>query len=377
MKFTHLIPLALASISSLWGQAEAEKASVTTTLDKKGHSIVVEARGVQPKAPLFYSISVEAGARFSPERLREWAHLEFKIQQGEADQLSLEMLGWVDVLKVEGESLKSWSVRKEDGRRYLDLIPKITKGIKDLKAMVYLERKDFKFPLTTQATTYGPAEKNVGFSAKYSFTSVGGLAHRLISANGAMHLDSDDDTVDELTSTRRSELKVEIFREASRPLPVELTNATLEGQLDAEGSSAMFRLKGLIRVTATEPVSFDILSGQAAPTSQVGGDKMRLVLDSSDDPPVYRLHFTAAGEYPIDLSFVAPISGQGGSKNFSFFVPSGAVVPVTLKGVADSSDFLPVSTIQPTWTNEGWRGFLPATGYCAFRLGAQAHSWRW
>ena len=366
MKFTHLIPLALASISSLWGQAEAEKASVTTTLDKKGHSIVVEARGVQPKAPLFYSISVEAGARFSPERLREWAHLEFKIQQGEADQLSLEMLGWVDVLKVEGESLKSWSVRKEDGRRYLDLIPKITKGIKDLKAMVYLERKDFKFPLTTQATTYGPAEKNVGFSAKYSFTSVGGLAHRLISANGAMHLDSDDDTVDELTSTRRSELKVEIFREASRPLPVELTNATLEGQLDAEGSSAMFRLKGLIRVTATEPVSFDILSGQAAPTSQVGGDKMRLVLDSSDDPPVYRLHFTAAGEYPIDLSFVAPISGQGGSKNFSFFVPSGAVVPVTLKGVADSSDFLPVSTIQPTWTNEGWRGFLPATGYCAF-----------
>ena len=366
MKITYFIPLLLAAASSLFAQdaAEADKAAVTTTFDESGHSIVVEARGVQPKAPLFYSVKADVTGRYSPDLLAEWAQLEFTVLQGEAKRLSVELLGMARVTKVTGEGVKAWALREEGKRRFLDVVPRVTKDLKGLSATVSLERDEFELPLLVLASSFGPAPKNSGFSATYSLSSVDGLAHRLVSAAGALPLDNESENSDFLMATGRTKLKLDLFRAASRPLPVELTGARLEGQLD--GGSAVFGLKGLIRVTSEKPVSLDVLRGDAAPIAQVGGENMRLVLEHDDQGPVYRIRFTAPGDYPIDLPFVAPITGGGGSKNFSFHVPSGAVVPVVLAGVADSSLFMPASSIQPIWSGEAWSGFLPSSGRCAF-----------
>ncbi|MGJ8696963.1 MAG: hypothetical protein ACSHYF_11635 [Verrucomicrobiaceae bacterium] len=365
MKILRLLPFWLAAAGTLWSQeAEAEGASVTSEIGGNGQRIVVEAHGVQPEAPLFYSVTVEGNGRYSPEVFREWATLDFVILQGEAKQLSVEILGSARVVKVEGESVKAWSVREEGEKRFLDLTPKVTKEVEGFSATVHLTRKVKEFPVVAQATTFGPDPKNSGFVASYSLKSVGGLGHRLVSANGAVSLDDGDEGGDELASSRRTEVKLEIFRKASRPLPVELVGARLEGRLDDEGGSAVFSLRGTVRVTSQEPVELDILRGEAAPVSQVAGENVRLVLEHAGGNPVYRLKFTAAGEYPLELSFVAPIESRGDAKGFSFQVPGGAVVPVSLSGVAESSEFLEESLVQPDWRAGSWLGFLPASGQC-------------
>jgi len=323
------------------------------------HRIIIEAPAPKAKAPLFYTTEVNANAVFSPEKLVETASVNVQVVQGEADTLAIEVSGAAPILRIEGEGVKGWSVRQQGKQRFVDLLPVDSKA-RSLQATIVLERTKFDLPTHQAVTTYGPASAS-GYAATYTVTSVEGLAHKLINAEGVQTLKSEEG-VNRLTSNKSALVIAELSRAASQPLPIEFRDARLVGEIDSNDGSASFRLIGTAHVASTSPISLKVLRGRAAPTAPLATADYRLKLGKNG----YEIEFTKPGVYPIDLPFVTPLQTAGEWKTVDFFVASGAVVPIELSGINESAVFNPALPVIPSSGPEGMRGFLPASGSCQF-----------
>jgi len=351
--------LALAAQAFAQPDQTAEKAGVSAEIGEAGNKIVIEAHGVKPKAPLFYTADVNLEARFSLVKISEKATVNFQVLQGEAETLSLEIFGDAKVTEVVGEKVAHWSVRKDGEKRFLDFTPVEPKELRQMMAIVLLERDELTLPLRAHVSTFGPAS-STGFTARYTLKNQDGVSHKILNAEGAMPLADDH----RLAATQAAVLRVALFRTASQPSPIEFTQARLSGVLSAAGTSATFRLQGVARVTGEKEQVFEALRGNAAPISEE--EKLSLVYDAKNRP-AYQLKFEEAGLYPVDLEFVAPvrIDKKTGWRSFEFSVPGGAVVPIELSGIAESSQFDLSREVAPVWQGQVWQGFLPASGACA------------
>lgn len=365
MKSLRVLPLLLASLLS------AQEPPVPETIPEPApekvevksaaidHRIIIEAPGPVAKAPLFYTSEVVANALLSPDKLLETATLNFRVVQGEAAALSLEVAGDAPILRIEGEQLKGWSLRMEGGKRFVDLLPSDPKDPM-LQATIILERTKFELPLTQTLTSYGPGSSS-GFSATYTISSVEGLSHKLIEAGGVLTLKSEEG-IERLTSTVSATLVAELSRSASQPLPVEFREARLVGTIDSDDGSAGFRLLGTAHVASAGPISLNVLSGRAAPTEALATPDYRLKLGENG----YEIEFNKAGVYPIDLAFVTPVQTSGEWKTINFEVASGAVVPIDLSGIPGAAVFDPALPVIPASNEGNLRAFLPANGVCNF-----------
>jgi len=311
------------------------------------------------KPALFYQVSVESKGGFQKTQFTERAQFSFQVLQGEAEVLSVELLGTAQVSEVTGEGLKSWAIREEGKARFLDFVPRDVKARK-LVAQAIFKRIPFELPVTYDLSTFGQALAS-GFSATYQVTSVEGVKHRLLKAEGVLTLKSDEG-VDRLTSSGRAEISAVARLSAAAPLPVELRDTQLIGEVLSEEGSASFRLIGTAHVTSEKPVSLAVLHGRAAPMSAVVTPEYRLKLNNS----CYEIEFQKPGIYPIDLIFVTPVVARGEWKEISFSVPSSAVVPISVTGVSQTAVFNPNLPVNPAWFEEGHQAFLPATGGCHF-----------
>lgn len=336
---------------------KVEKAEVKS--EKVDHRIVIEAPAPAPKPKLFYVTKVNSAAAFSSEELIETADLRFEVMQGGADRLSVEVLGNAPIISVKGEDLKSWSLRQEGELRFLDFIPKDPKT-RHLGFVVQFTRSPIEIPGSHAISTFGPAGAS-GFSATYSVASAEGLRHQLLTAEGLVTLKSAAGT-DQLSAAGRAVISAGVSLSAAQPAPVELRDIQLVGEVISEEGSASFRLIGAAHVTSKEPVSLTVLRGRAAPVEAVATADYRLKL--SDEG--YQIEFGKPGVYPIDLSFVTPVQTAGDWKKIDFFVPSGAVVPITLKGITPTAVFDAALPVSPTVNESGHAAFLPATGKCLF-----------
>ena len=366
MNLHRFIPLLLCSLLNAQEVADPELKPVAEVPEKVevksesvDHRIIIEAPSPKPKAPLFYTTEVNANAVFSPGKIFETASVSVQVVQGEADQLAIEVSGVAPILRIEGKSVKAWSVRQQGNQRFVDIIP-IDPKDRNLQAMIVLERSKFDLPTNQALTTYGPAAAS-GYSATYTVTSIEGLAHKLINAEGVQTLKSEEG-VDRMTSNKSASVIAELFRAASQPLPVEFRDARLVGQIDTNDGSASFRLIGTAHVASTSPISLNVLRGRAAPTSPLATADYRLKLVQNG----YELEFTKPGVYPIDLPFVTPLQTAGEWKNINFSVASGAVVPIELSGINEAAVFNPALPVIPATDQDGMRGFLPASGNCQF-----------
>ncbi|MEJ6581130.1 MAG: hypothetical protein QNL68_15205 [Akkermansiaceae bacterium] len=366
MKLHRFIPLLLCLLLNAQEVADPElkpaaevPEKVEVKSDSVDHRIIIEAPAPKAKAPLFYTTEVNANAVFSPGKIFETASVSVQVVQGEADRLAIEVSGGAPILRIEGKSVKAWSVRQQGTQRFVDILPMDPKD-RNLQAMIVLERTNFDLPTNQALTTYGPASAS-GFSATYTVTSIEGLAHKLINAEGVQTLKSEEG-VDRMTSNKSASVIAELSRAASQPLPVEFRDARLVGQIDTNDGSASFRLIGTAHVASTSPISLNVLRGRAAPTSPLATADYRLKLGKNG----YEIEFTKPGVYPIDLPFVTPLQTAGEWKNINFSVASGAVVPIELSGINEAAVFNPALPVIPATDQDGMRGFLPASGNCQF-----------
>lgn len=327
--------------------------------EKVDHRIVIEAPAPAPKPKLFYVTQVTSSAKFSSEQLTERAELSFEVMQGDAGRLSVEVLGDAPINSVTGEHLKSWALRQEGKLRYLDFIPKDPKT-RRLLFVVEFKRSPIQVPSTHAISSFGPAGAS-GFSANYSLSAGDGLRHQLLKAEGLVKLKSADG-VDKLSAAGRASISAGVSLSAAQPALVELRDIQLVGEVISEEGSASFRLIGTAHVTSIEPISLTVLRGRAAPIETVSTADYRLKLAAEG----YQIEFQKPGVYPIDLGFVTPVQTAGDWKKIDFFVPSGAVVPITLKGITQTAVFDAALPVSPVLNKAGHAAFLPATGKCLF-----------
>ena len=98
----------------------ADDATVTAEVNEEGGRIVVEAKGVRPRVPTWFSAEVSGIASVEPGKMDYEFTLRLKVLQGRARVLSLGLGGDGELHDVSGDGLKAWAVRRVGPERFLD-----------------------------------------------------------------------------------------------------------------------------------------------------------------------------------------------------------------------------------------------------------------
>ncbi|MEI6493170.1 MAG: hypothetical protein WCO94_11530 [Verrucomicrobiota bacterium] len=109
-------------------EARADRAGVTAQLAPGDGHLVVEAHGVIPKAPLFFSATSENVLRLGADEITGEIKLVIRVVQGRPEVITLGVSGVGDVGEVKGDGLRDWSVRQAGGKRFLDMRPVLKDG---------------------------------------------------------------------------------------------------------------------------------------------------------------------------------------------------------------------------------------------------------
>lgn len=357
----------LSIIEGSHAQEPGNAASVNTTLGGDGTgTIIVEAHGQLPKPPVFFTATSNSTVQVGPESIEQTIDIALKVVQGEATTLSLGLTGQDVVTEVQGNGLKSWSVRQETGVRFLDL--NVNTDVTELNVIIKVRSRklELKTSETIELSHLTPGSA-VGFDSNVLLQYSQGLEGVVREATGFAPLNEGLQTSGARPTRFRTSsgglLKLMVNRAGTTPAPVELTEASLNGTLHSNGNSVLFQYRATAAVTSNN-AEITILSGSAAPSSVPSDVAYRLRLVSENGLPVYKLTFPKAGTFPITLDFVATL-GQltPTSRSLDFSVATSAVVPLTLHGLGAELEFhRDQESVVPLRTNDSWIGFLPATG---------------
>ena len=341
---------------------ESDQATIKSTIAEDGTGrIVIEARGQLPKAVSIYTAKSDAVAKVSRDRIEQTLQLEIKVLQGDAETVSLGLVGAGQVESVKSEAVQSWAVRQEGDKRFLDI--RLQEKTKEAKATVTIRSAEFKLPAAINLTHLAPG-KSIGFDSTVHVQYDATVEGKVVETKGFLPLDSKG-TSNRMRTSTGGLIKLALSRSGAAPNAVEIQTATLKGKLDPDGDSIQFQLQAKVKVN--EPDStITILSGSAAvadlPSTEDAG--YRLQLATKDKSSWYQLVFDKPGEYPIELDFVAKLSrAEGDARGVDFSVAASAIVPLEIEGLADDLQFHRATDfILPVQVKNKWVGFLPATG---------------
>jgi hypothetical protein len=172
----------------------AEGANVSAAVTPEGGRIVVEAHGVPPPAPLFFSAEAVDTVRLGMAEVDGEMHLKLHVIQGRPDVLTLGLSGEGDIVEVTGAGLRDWSVRQDAGaagdRRLLDLHPLLAPGAgepRDLDLVVRTRMTRTAVPGTVAVLIATPGEA-VGFSSWLRLEAEPEVDFRVTSVTGLSSL---------------------------------------------------------------------------------------------------------------------------------------------------------------------------------------------
>ncbi|NIP95537.1 MAG: hypothetical protein GWO24_19670, partial [Akkermansiaceae bacterium] len=338
--------------------ATADDASLKAEVDDEGGRIVLEAKGVRPRVPVFFRAEAAETVRVTPERIDYGMVVDLQVVQGKAKLLSIGLGGSGDVQSVSGEGLKAWSVRRVGEERFLDFEVDPAENRKEFRFVVSGRIAKLAIPASPDLL-HLKAGKAVGFTSTVKVEIPVDLSARLVAADGFLPLESDNERVKRFEGSLGKRLAFAFARSSAVPPPVELVGAWLEGTVDEKGGFTSFLLRGTAEVTRNDAV-LDILRGRAAASEvpEGAGYQLELATDKSNQP-VYRLRFAKEGSFPVEIKIVARLVESAEWKNLSFEIPSGAVVPIVLRGIGRESEFRQDAGVIPSLEGEVWRGFLP------------------
>ena len=345
-------------------------APVPAPVAAKGNSarIVVEASGDAPKPPTFYSASIDNIATIDEKRINYQATLRVKLLQGEEPTISLHTRGIDDIVSVSGKTLSSWSVRwDQERKRYLELKLKPDPERKPGSShefKVRMRSPEFHLPARRQITNFAPGAGTASLHQVVELKFAPTISGKVLALENFLPVAGTDGADPRLfQSNLGGEFLVEIKRSSAIPADVELSDVQLLGIKSPGSESIDFQLTGTARVTRAN-AHIDVLRGDAAITDLPISENYRLKLVKVGKVPVYRLTFPVAGEFPLNLGFVAGLQSSGGATALDFSVAGGAVVPVTITGLDSGIDFQSgTDAIVPVLAeNKNWLGFVPANG---------------
>jgi hypothetical protein len=368
---TRGLLLALACTAGLYAApVTADRAQVSTSLTPGGGGkIVVEASGVQPVVPLFFSAAANQTVRIGGSEITGEVKLSVRVLQGTADVITLGLSGDGDVVAVTGEGLRDWSVRQGTGdaatKRFLDLRPVVTNGISprsfDLVVRTRLREPGVPGKAIVLLLTPGDA---VGFDSRVRLQPEATVDVRVVQAAGvtALGRPKGPGEAREFVAQGEARIEVSLAQRGAALAEAELIAVQLTGAANEAAGSVDFRLKAQARVESVG-ARLRLLSGRAALNEQASGDGWHVELVTVGNGAVYDLVFDKKGLVPVDVAFAAATTEAGDWRRLDFRMPAGAVVPVVLTGlVAGGVEFDPTESVVPLATAAGWQGFLPANG---------------
>jgi hypothetical protein len=374
MKTTYIFLVAMACTVFAFGMAfaqtepaGAEGASVAAGLAPGGGSIVVEAHGVQPRAPLFFSATVENVVSVGTAEVAGEMKVRLSVIQGHPEVLTLGLSGSGEIVDVAGAGLRDWAVRQgAGGGRFLDLRPALETGKADPKELDVTVRTRVENPevpgrLSVLIATPGDA---VGFSSTIRLITEPSLDLQVTNASGMMPFGerTGPRANRQFYSTGDGSLEVMLEPRGAAAADAELVGAQLTGRLN--GESVDFRLQAEAHVSGSN-ARLALLSGRAALSNTAAGDGWHVELARTAGGFRYDLVFERAGVFAIDLPFSAAVREDGDWRRLDFQMPAGVVVPLVLDGLSGPVEFDATAPVVPGSAGGNWRGFLPADGHGA------------
>lgn len=358
--------MGLVSMAAFAQQSPAINSNVSS---EGAGKMVITAQGIPPAAPLFFNAEANNKINLSSQSLKQTINLQITVLQGEAKQISLEITGLSEKLKVSGTNLADWAIRRDigSGKNYLDLIPKDPKN-RQFKVALSLQH-DLDKESSVKVLSLSP-NKAAGFSQTMDINWDASTHVNLAKANGCQPIDT-------AAKLRRITLISNSFNEVvlglkpagSALADVEMRDMNLSALVAADGKSATVTLTGLAHVTGRQGGSIKLISGHLALQSYPHGAPYNLELVRSRSGEThYSLQFDKTGDFPVEMKFAARLSDSQGWAGLDLRVPNGAVVPVTLNGVPAGSRFQKDGTVVPKLNDaQGWSAYLPANGHCLVR----------
>ncbi len=359
----------LAHVSIQAAPASADSAQMSAALTPGGGRIVVEASGVQPVAPLFFTATAQQTVRLGLTEVTGEAKLAVRVVQGKPEVLTLGLSGDGEVVSVVGVGLRDWSVRQGTGdaagKRFLDLRPALVVGIdgpRTLELTISTRLRDPAIPgnVAVLLVTRGDA---VGFDSQVRVQPEAAVDARLALAEGVIAVGAAKGPGDAMQFVAQGDARIEVslVRRGASLADAELTGVQLAGNFNEAAGGMDFRLRATARVEK-EGARLRVLSGRAALNDQTAGDGWHIELVKAGNGYAYELVFEKKGAVPVDFAFAAAVREQGDWRSLDFRMPAGTVVPVTMSGLAEGVEFDPAAAVVPAKTAADWQGFLPVSG---------------
>lgn len=354
----------MALIASAFAQ-DSPQATVGAEIGEDGTGkIVVEAKGVHPKPPVFYTASASTDVTVGGKKVTSTTNIDVKVIQGEPQTISIGINGPGRVAAVNSQQpVESWSVRNQGPLRFLDV--KVPKETKEIQIAVTLESEKFDdqldgagFAIDLPHVSPG---KSVGFRSVVKLNYLAAVSGEVIAAEGFTALEAEN----QFETTTGGKLSLRIARSGAKPGPVEFSNAKLTGTVDEEGNFAQFEFTATAKVTEDEAV-IPILGGSAAASDIGGAAGYRIRLSpKSGNATFYELVFPKSGQFPVKLNFVAVMSENQEWRSLAFdILTASAVTPLSLSGIDAGATFQKGTSTVPVRQGANWNGFVPADGLC-------------
>ncbi|MEL6109478.1 MAG: hypothetical protein AAFU85_26005, partial [Planctomycetota bacterium] len=356
---SHLLSSCLAAILALlpapsFAQEDSDAATKTD-----GATIIFETRDPPPEPPLFFKANANARVKVDSEEITQDIRLSIEIVQGKADALSFGIKGDGEIKEVSGDGLVSWSVRRTESGRFLDL--HVEEDTTKLSPVVKMHSSGLQLPSSIELVHLAPGD-SIGFNSVVEVQYSADVVAKVTELAGFVPLD-DDSGKDRFQTATGGRIVLSLSPAGAARAPIELTETKLTGQRHENGKSAQFQFRGnaLVTKAGSELV---LLSGDAAITAIPENENYQLRLAKEGTKSVYKLVFENVGEFPIELNFVARLnSPEANRHSMDFTVATGAVVPITLNGFDEDLEFLgEQEAVVPMRSGDTWLGFLPASG---------------
>lgn len=329
-----------------------------------GEPLVLVPLGQVPRdIPLFFSATAEVAARISLDEITTRQALAITIHQGEPKVVSLDLGGPGEVVRVEGDGLRDWSVRvAADGARFLDLRPLIRDGVPVPKELrVTMTTRHQGWAQQAEVLLAGPGEAT-GFALTAEVAAAPGVDLRLAAAEGLVAVEGLA-AGRKFVGTGKAALGFHAAAAGSDARGIEWLDAALAGRVAPDGSSVAFRLSAAAR-SAGEGSAVELFSGGAALAGGLVGDGWHVVLRKRPGDAAHELAAERAGDLRVEVDLVAPVTRRGDWQVVDFHLPAGVAVPLTLEGLDAGATFDRAQAVVPRPDAAGgvWRGFLPADG---------------
>ncbi len=275
LRLSGLFAVALAGASGALAVGDkpgADNAKVSAALTPGGGRIVVEAQGLPPTVPLFFSAAVDQTVRLGRAEISGEMRLRLHVVQGRPEVLTLGLSGDGEVTDVAGKGLRDWSVRQNSGaaagQRFLDLRPQLSAGIadpQDLDLVVHTRLPKPVIPGTIAVLLVTPGDA-VGFASKASLQPDATVDLRVTAVSGLVPLLTDDNASRgplQYFSTGEGRIEVRLAQRGALVADAELLGAQLNGTVNEAAGSVDFRLRAQLRAQKVG-ARLRVLGGRAA-----------------------------------------------------------------------------------------------------------------